>query len=268
VRVLGEHHPLTLRSSVYVGSRLREVGLFEASLSRLQEIYRLTKDHEDFGPSDLTTLRTACELASTLRHIAALSPGLTSEARHGKTESARKLDVQAAEGFESYGGDGHPEALSARVGQAADLRMLGRTAEATALAEQNLAAYRAWGEDHLFARICEVNLALCLRDAEDETAAEVSERGLRGLRDVLSVDPHHPLILTAALCHANLLVFAGDSQAARELDEQTYRGLLAKFGADHPLTLTVAAHLGLREDGTGRTGPDNRISIELDIPKI
>ncbi|MEV7192184.1 FxSxx-COOH system tetratricopeptide repeat protein [Streptomyces sp. NPDC093510] len=271
VRVSGELHPLTLRSSVHVGSRLREIGRYDDSLSRLQEIYRLTQTDENLGWSHLTTLLAACSLASTLRHIATLSPGLPPQTRRGKADTARMLDVRAADAFAVYGGPHHPEALVARVGLAADLRFLGQIGGpkgAKALAEENLAAYREWGEDHLFARICEVNLALVLRDAEDESATALSERGLLGLREILYVDPHHPLILAAALCHANMLVYAGDSRAARELDEETHRGLLEKFGPDHPLTLTVAAHLGLREDTSGRADPDNRIGIELDIPKI
>lgn len=271
VRVLGEHHPLTLGSSVHVGSRLREVGRYDDSLGRLQEIYRQTVTNEDFGWTHLVTARAACSLASTLRHIAALSPGLTPRIRQEKTDSARKLDARASDAYEVYGGPQHPEALVARVGLAADRRLLGRIhgpQGALALAEANLAAYREWGEDHLFARICEVNLALCLRDGDDDRAAEFSERGLRGLREVLYIDPHHPLILTAALCHANMLVFVGDSRAARELDEATHQGLLEKFGPRHPLTLTVAAHLGREEDAAGRVGPDHRVSIELDIPEI
>ncbi|MEV0170157.1 FxSxx-COOH system tetratricopeptide repeat protein [Streptomyces sp. NPDC050803] len=268
LRIHGEQHPLTLRSSVNVGNRLREVGLFEASLSRLQEVRRQIRILGDLGPADLTTLRTARALGSTLRHIAVLAPGLTPGEREGKAESARMNDLRAAEGFEAYGGAGHHEALQARVGHAADLRLRHQTGDATAMAQRNLTAYREWREDHLFARICEVNLALCLRDADDETAAEYSERGLRGLREILPVDPHHPLILTAAVCHANMLVFAGDSGAARELDEDTHRGLLEKFGPEHPLTLIVAGHLGLREGTSGRARPDSRIGIELDIPSI
>ncbi|MFI7320658.1 FxSxx-COOH system tetratricopeptide repeat protein [Streptomyces venezuelae] len=271
VRVLGEQHELTLRSSVHVASRLRETGRYEDSLTRLQEIYRLTQTNEELGWAHMTTLLTACSLASTLRHIATLAPALSSQTRKAKADSARMLNARARDAFVVYGGPHHPEALIAGVGLAADLRFLGRIDGphgARALAEENLAAFREWGEDHLFTRICEVNLALVLRDAEDDTAAELSERGLRGLKEVLYVDPHHPLILTASLCHANMLVFAGDSRAARELDEVTHQGLLEKFGPDHPLTQTVAAHLGLRADAGGHASPDNRISIELDIPKI
>ncbi|MEU5885361.1 FxSxx-COOH system tetratricopeptide repeat protein [Streptomyces sp. NPDC047461] len=271
VRVSGELHPLTLRSSVNVGSSLRETGRYEDSLSRLQEIYRQTVKSEEYGPTHLVTARTASSLASTLRHIAALSPGLSGQARKAKVDSARMLDSRAADAYEAYGGPRHPGALVARVGLAADQRILRRiegAKGARALAEGNLAAYRERGEDHIFTRICEVNLALALREADDESAAELSERGLYGLREKLWVDRHHPLILTAALCHANMLVFAGDSQAARELDEETYEGLLEKFGPEHPLTLTVAAHLGLREDVADWASPGQRVSIELDIPRI
>ncbi|MFD0318178.1 FxSxx-COOH system tetratricopeptide repeat protein [Streptomyces flavalbus] len=271
VRVLGERHPLTLRTSVHMGGRLRELGRYDDSLSRLQEIYRHTSDAADFGWSNVTTLLAACSLASTLRHIAVLSPELSRRARQEKADSARVLDARVVDAFVTYGGPRHPETLAARAGLAADLRFLGKVSGpggARELAEENLAAYREWGEDHLFARIAEVNLALVLRDAEDETAVELSERGLRGLRETLHVDQHHPLILTAALCHANLLVFAGEARAARELDERTHRGLLEKFGPRHPLTLLVAAHLGLREDAADHADPDHRVGIELDIPKI
>ncbi|ANB09196.1 hypothetical protein SAM40697_5240 [Streptomyces ambofaciens] len=269
MRVLGERHSLTLRTSVHVGARLRESGQLAVSLARLQEVYRLTGEEEGgLGWSDVTALRASAALASTLRHLAVLEPGQVPETARGRLDSARKCDLRAGEGFTAYGGEAHPEALAARVGLAADLRLLGRTREATELAEQNLAAYRAWDEDHLFARICEVNLALCLRDAEPETAVELSERGLRGLRALLDVDPHHPYVLTASLNHASMLVFAGDSEAARRLDERTHEGLLQKYGADHPLVRTVASHLGLHPADTGRPGPEQRIGIELDIPSI
>ncbi|MET8685139.1 FxSxx-COOH system tetratricopeptide repeat protein [Streptomyces sp. NPDC004732] len=271
VRVLGEQHELTLLSSVHVASRLREIGRYDDSLTRLQEIYRHTQSSDGLGRAHMTTLLAACSLASTLRHIATLSPGLSLQTRKAKADSARMLNARARDAFVVYGGPRHPEALVSGVGLAADLRFLGRIdgpQGARALAEEHLAAFREWGEDHLFTRICEVNLALVLRDMEDETAAELSERGLRGLKETLYVDPHHPLILTASLCHANMLVFAGDSRAARQLDEVTHQGLLEKFGPDHPLTLTVAAHLGLRGDAGDHASPDHRISIELDVPKI
>ncbi|WP_406155716.1 FxSxx-COOH system tetratricopeptide repeat protein [Streptomyces sp. NBC_00882] len=268
IRVSGEQHPLTLLSSLYVGSRLLEVGRYEASLTRLQEINRVVRSHEDFGPSDLITLRTAFALGSTLRHIAALSPSLSDGERLDKADSARMCDVQAVDGLEAYGGPEHPETLAARVALAADLRLVGRTSEAIDRAERNLAAYRTWGDEHLFTRICEVNLALCLRDAEDETAAEYSERGLTGLRRILHVDPRHPLVLMAAVCHADMLVFAGNSLAARELYERTHRDLGERLGTEHPLTLAVAAQLGLREDAGGRARPDGRVGVELDIPTI
>ncbi|MFC8101421.1 FxSxx-COOH system tetratricopeptide repeat protein [Streptomyces sp. NPDC057363] len=269
VRVLGKRDPLTLRTSVHVGTRLRESGQLTASLTRLQDVYRLAGDEEGgFGWSDLTTLRASTALASTLRHIAVLDPGQTEDAARGKLDSARKCDLRAREGFEAYGGEPHPEALAARVGLAADLRLLGRTQQAMALAELNLAAYRSWGEDHLFARICEMNLALCLRDAELESAVELSERAWRGLRECLDIDPHHPFVLTASLNHANMLVFAGDSEAAHELDERTHEGLLRKYDADHPLARMVASHLGRRPDEPGPPGPGKRTGIELDIPSI
>lgn len=252
---LGQDHDLTWYAAGHVGGHYREIGEYETSLTQLQQAYR--ESRERFGESDLTTLNAARNLAATLRRLSGPR----------QITAARKLDDEALEGFLAYGGPDHHEVPASRLALAADLRLLGSAEEACREAALALKAYDNWGNDHPFRRICQIDLAVCQRAAGTDAGVEQTEEGWRGLRDVLGAD--RPLTLSAALCYANALVYAGRSAEALEVDRAAYAGFRERSGPDHPMTRIAAANL---QDSEARVAGietvSQRIEIDIEIPFI
>ncbi|MEU0988840.1 FxSxx-COOH system tetratricopeptide repeat protein [Streptomyces sp. NPDC005953] len=257
-RMLGIRHRLTWDSAAHLGNRYRESGDYDRSMRHLQYAYKESVD--TFGESDPTTLIAARGLAATLR-------------RRGGRDSisaARKLDAETVAGLLIYGGPDHHESVAARLALAADLRLLGKHAEAVELASGCVDQYATWEPGHPFLRIAQVNLALCRRSAGSGTdSLQLSAEGWQGLVESLGAD--HPLTLIAALNHGNALVFAGESEQAWELDRDTYQRLRERMRAEHPFTVFAATNLQIGEarlhGGRGAQG-GVRIELDLDIPYI
>ncbi len=155
----------------------------------------------------------------------------------GDYESSRDLAQTVVEEWEQRWGTSDELTLLARRHLANTIRALGFPAEALAMDEETVAAFRqTLGEDHDHTLATANSLGADLRAVgQFRRARELDEENLARHNAVLG--PNDPATLRTANNYAVDLRLLGDFDAARTLDEQTTALRRALYGEEHESTL-------------------------------
>jgi hypothetical protein len=179
---LGPEHAYTIRAATNLINDRRAVG----DLARAEELGREVVGRcREAGFSFELGYPALMNLASVLRAA-------------GKTDEARRYDLQAMEGFIETYGDLHAFALAASINYASDLAASGELAEAIRIGQDTLAKCRSTlGPDHPDTLTAAVNLAI------DDDAAGNRARADQLLADALrryqeTLTAEHPEARAAA----------------------------------------------------------------------
>lgn len=276
-RVLGVDDRYTLRTANNLAVDLRMVGRYAEALE-LDEQGFSTLD-QVFGPEDRDTLLLASNVARDLyalgrygealrrqreslpRHELAVGPDhpnvlaarrtvvmcLRKLGRRGDAvDAARTLLLAHRNRLGAY----HPDTLLVMQSLTNALRDNRELAEAIAMGEDAQERYRNNFPDHPFARVCDVNVAIVLRQAgRTAQARRLNEAALRDLSDAFGED--HPYTLCCASNLASDLAAAGELTAAREMSRATLERSRSVRGADQPYTLACAVNHALDLIATG-----------------
>ena len=225
---MGEDHPSTLLSGLYVAWALRLLGDYGNARLRQERNLRLLK--RVAGQWHPTTLLAEHNLALCLR-------------RAGELPQAEERMRSVVERSLQKRGPRHPDTLHVQADFATYLREHGDLADARKLTEGVADGYRDMvGPAHPFTVGTTGNIGLVLwKSAERDEALRIAETALSGMTDVVGAD--HPWSLGCALNLSGARNLAGDEEGAARLSAETLEQATAALGEDHPMTLSCKAAL-------------------------
>jgi len=269
-QVLGHDHPSSLHSASMLARDQRELGDYKGSVEALRATYDAFVHLHDLGDDYPDTLRTAKNLAVSLRKMGrpAEAYELTSDtarryarnfpdddqdalacrlnlacdlAALDQPEKALEVATGVAGAYERTLGVDHPFTLAAANNIVSYLRATGSINEAMRLADVTLPSLqRKLGDNHPFTLACAVNRANCLHVLDRLESAESEQRAIgEQMKEVLGWS--HP---DSILSDANLAVTMralGHGREASELQWQTISALAGKLGEDHPSVVALNA---------------------------
>jgi tetratricopeptide (TPR) repeat protein len=237
-----DDHRNVIHSLGSVARDLRQAGRYKEALPIAEQAYRafaelirqgtLRKDH-------VLVLIQAKDLSVVRRKMGLLEPAL---------ELAEGIYGQYVG---SYGAN-DPNTLAAAMNLGNARRVysdvVSHDPELLALADEQVEATfgrygEVLGEDHPYTHGCALNLAIVRRRANPESARELLENALEGLRLKLTGGHHYTLTCMTAL--ATSMADTGDLDEARRLGEEALTGLRNLLGLDHPHTLACASNLAI-----------------------
>ncbi|TDD39242.1 tetratricopeptide repeat protein [Actinomadura sp. KC06] len=233
---LGDDHPYTLFTEANVARDLREAGRYDESVVQLRDVYRRYVDV--LGDQILDTLRTGKSLAVSLR-------------RAGLREEALALAEDTYARYQRHFPES-PDTLPADLEVAACMGELGDLVGARDRTRAVLARHRAqMGDEHPYTVMIENNLGCYLRYTGDlDTAVALTAKTSSLLVRLLG--PGHPLVLLAAVNHANCLGDARRFEDAEARERDALAGLVRVYGEDHPDTCFCRGNLSVTLEGMGR----------------
>ncbi|MFG2054627.1 FxSxx-COOH system tetratricopeptide repeat protein [Micromonospora sp. NPDC048930] len=257
LRLLGDANPRTWWTAESLGTYQREFGDVDAALETLRQADGwVNRTLDGRRREHRVALRVARSLAVTQR-----AAGSPREAMASNTDLVRAFDRLL--------GQEHPDTWGCRMALAADHHVTGTPHEAVRIARDVLDRYRksaAFGPDHPFTGLCQMNLALFLRgNRQLEEARDQGERAWHGLRATLS-GPTHPWVLAAMVNQAAHLASVGDTRRARDLGGEAAQWCAEDLPAEHPYTL--AAQRNLRLLDTSPADPSRFDGIAVDAPQM
>ncbi|MFE1857915.1 FxSxx-COOH system tetratricopeptide repeat protein [Streptomyces anandii] len=279
----GEEHPRTLAAAQALAHCLRLTGDYAAAGERSLAAWQRRRDV--LGPGHRSTLASALGHARDLREAgdyAGSVPVLRSalDELRGKDASGalraavslsvslRRLDQRddagalASAAEEDYRGAA-PEDAPGLLAGAVNLAML-RAADGgpqdahTALTALRERFGRARGADHPDTAVCDHDIAVCLRMAQErEAALETSLRAVRALGEHLG--EAHPYTLCASVTLANALSDLERFEEAERTARACASALRTRLGAAHPDTAIAELGLAVTLRALGRTAEATRL---------
>ncbi len=263
-RIAAERPTQTAWILFHTGTLLRELGRYHDSRERLSEAKQRFGDLVSNGtlaPTVWVVLRTAAGLAITDRRL-------------GRA-SLEQTELVLRDCRDTYG-DLYPDVLALLLSRAGALHAESQALAAVRQAEQALAGYQAaFGEDHPFTWLCQVDLSIyALTGGMRDMAEEMSRLSLSSMQHSESLGRRHLWTLAAAVARANVLVATGRLEEARSLEDQTVNEYRRRMGAHHAFTRTAeknAAHTRLLMNESelrsiAAASTYKREVIELDAP--
>ncbi len=235
-RLLGAHHPQTLRTNGSLAADLRGLGEYAAALEMDRVLYDAWVDV--FGEHDNLTLNASTNLAVSLRLM-------------GDYQAALERDQTTLQSKQELLGEDHPATLHSASCLGRDLRDAARYAESVSLLRRvygDIVANR--GPDRVEAFNAQTNLAVSVLAAGDATEAlTLLQSAYEQLR--FSLGPDHPQTLACRLSRALTLLATGHNRAA-ELELRTIvTSFSALLGEEHPHTLICMSNLAAVCRSTG-----------------
>jgi Tetratricopeptide repeat/NB-ARC domain len=269
-----------ISAELLAAAHLRYRGDFIAARDAEERIYQ--KARESFGEDDPVTLKSAHELAVTVRlcgdyhraflldsrnylrrkedlgpdsvdTLSSLSAMILDKRELGDYRYARTEQEKVADRFRGIFGEDRADTLSRLADLAVARRKDGDHDGALELSAQALKLYtQRYGNGHPNAMAGAVGHSIDLRYAKHlDSASDLGAEILEQYREKLG--EQHPHTLCARINLAVTLRLLGDADLAQQYDARAHERLRAQFGADHPYVIACTINLASDLAALGQT---------------
>jgi hypothetical protein len=219
--VLGHDHPFSLHSASMFARDNRELGDYAGSVEALRNTYGAFVHLRDLGEDYPDTLRTAKNLAVSLRKM-------------GRPHEAYELTKDTCDRYQRNFPEDDQDALACRLNLACDLAAIDQFDEALEVATEVMHAYqRTLGADHPFTLAAANNIVSYLRGTGSVSEAmKLADVTLRSLQHQLG--EMHPFTMASAVNRANCLHALDQLASADSEQESIGRRMKEVLGSSHP----------------------------------